>query len=122
MRLLADPNNSNDPAFVELRIEAARKLLDAHIKGNVQVSPRTAMLVGTLSLIGIGGFDSYIALHYPRPVFLPVLLVCVLFAVFLVVLLLALCGVMADTVVAKILTHAIDKVAAKLNLGAVEDK
>jgi hypothetical protein len=55
MRLLEDPNNSNDPAFAELRREMARKLLDAHIKGNVQVSPRTAMIVGTPSLLGIGG-------------------------------------------------------------------
>jgi hypothetical protein len=122
MRLLEDPNNSNDPAFAELRREMARKLLDAHIKGNVQVSPRTAMIVGTPSLLGMGGFAVYAALHFTRTIFYPVLGVCLLFAILLIVLLLALCGVMADTVVAKILTHTIDKAMAKLGWGHSGDE
>lgn len=114
MRLLDDPNNINDPAFASARLEMARELFKAHIKGNVQVSPRTAMIVGTVSLLGIGGFAGYTALHFSRTILYSVLSVCLLFAVLLIVLLLALCGKMADTVVAKILTHMPDKAMVKL--------
>jgi hypothetical protein len=122
MRLLEDPNNSQDPAFGELRLEMARELFKAHIKGNVQVSPRTAMVVGTISLFCIGGFAAYAALHFSRTIFNPVLGVCLIFAVLLIVLLLALCGLMADTVVAKILTHTVDKAMAKLGWGHSDDE
>ena len=121
MSLLEDPNNINDPAFASARLEMARDLFKAHIKGNVQVSPRTAMFVGTVSLLGIGGFGAYTALHFNRTIFYSVLSVCLLFAILLIVLLLALCGKMADTVVAKILTHLIDKAMAKLGWGRTGD-
>jgi hypothetical protein len=113
MQLMNDSKNSENPALTQLRIEMIPKLFDAHIKGNVQVSPRMALFVAVPVLGLLLGTPVYAALHSSRSV-VPVTVVCLLGALVFIVFILAICGKMSDGVVARLISGMFNKLVAKL--------
>jgi hypothetical protein len=112
LRLLNDAENSSNPALVQLRVEMIPKFFAAHISGNVQVSPRSALLVALPVLAILSGIPIYSAIK-GSPSVTSVTVICLLFSLVFIVFMLAICGKMSDSVVGRLISGMFNKLIAK---------
>jgi hypothetical protein len=113
-QLFRDAENSGDPELARLRIEAGKRYFELDAKGGARVSPRRALTVGVIVLLILVGICVYVDVKLSGIVVMSVLLTCLLFALLIIVMLLALCGVMKDTAVAELISGMYDKTLGKL--------
>lgn len=111
-QLLQDSENSTDPKLAKLRAKAGKRYLEAHLKGGAKISPGLALGVGLPVLLVLAATCVYVGIEFSPAIFWFVLITCVVFALIVLLLLLALTGQMGDTVVAKVMLGMFDKLLA----------
>ena len=114
-QLLQDADNSTNPKLATLRAKAGKRYLEAHLKGSARISPGLALGVGLPVLLVLAGTCVYAGVKFSAAIFWFVLIACVTFALIILLLLLALTGLMGDTVVAKVMLGILDKVIARFS-------
>lgn len=120
-QLLEDAENSVNPQFAKLRAKAAKRYFDADVKGGARVSTGLALALGLPVLLLLAAVCIYVDLNFSGGVVWTVLVACLTFAILIMLLLLALAGLMAGTVVAKVMLGMFDKVVAAVK-SRTEDK
>lgn len=108
-QLLQDAENSKNPKFAKLRARAGKRYLDADVKGGARISTGLALGLGLPTMLLLAGTPVVVAFEFSSAVFWLVLIACVTFALIILLLLLALSGLMADTLVAKVMLGMFDK-------------
>jgi len=121
-QLFQDAENSTDPVLARLRAEAGKKYFDLDLTGGARVSPRRALTVGVLVILFLAGICILVDIKLSGVVVGCVLTTCLLFALLIVVLLLALCGVMGDTAVAGVISGMYDKTLGKFGKTEAKDR
>jgi hypothetical protein len=111
-QLLQDAENSTNPKFAKLRAKAAKRYFDAHVKGGARISTGLALGVGLPVLLVMAVPCVYAGITFSASIFWFVLIACVTFALIILLLLLALTGLMGDTVVAKVMVGIFDELMA----------
>jgi uncharacterized membrane protein len=112
--------NSPNPALAKLRARAAKRYLVQDALGDAKVSPVWALLLGVLYLVGATALCVYCADAYDPKTLAAVTIVCLLFALILLLFLFALTGIMTEATIAKVIVRMWDKVIAKLKPGSSE--
>jgi len=120
-QLFQDAENSNDPELRKLRIKSAKRYFHLDLKGGTRVSPRQAMRVGVGVALLFVGACIYVGIKLNGVIASFVLAVCLLFFLVIVLTLLALCGILGDTVVAGAISNMYDKTIGKVGNNKTED-
>jgi hypothetical protein len=113
-QLLDDAENSKDPALAKLRAKAAKRYFAQDVLGTAKVSPALALFLGVAYVICATGVCIYGVHEFDKGAIVGVLIVCILFALILLLFLFALTGVMTEGTIAKVIVRMWDKVLAKL--------
>jgi hypothetical protein len=116
-QLLKDAENSTNPKFAKLRAKAAKRYFDADVKGGARISTGLALAVGLPIILLLAGICIYAAIKLSTAVVWFVLIACIAFALIIMLLLLALTGLMGDTLVAKVMLGIFDKLIAAYRKG-----
>jgi|SRR5467141_2209951 len=116
-QLLQDAENSTNPKFAKLRAKAAKRYFDAHVKGGARISTGLALGVGLPVILLLAGICIYAAIKLSPTVVWFVLIACVAFTLIIMLMLLALTGLMGDSLVAKVMLGIFDKLIAAYSKG-----
>ena len=108
-QLLQDAENSQNPKFAKLRARAAKRYFVAHVRGGARISTGIALGVGLPVMLALAGVSIYVGIKFSGMVVWFVLITAVAFAMLIMLLLLALAGLMGDTLVAKVMLGIFDK-------------
>jgi hypothetical protein len=112
-KLLTDAENSSDPVLNDLRVKMAKRYFAADTLGRATVSPLHVFYTGIPVLLVLAGLSLYAAMRLSGAAFGAVLVVCVFFAIIVVILMLALTGVMTENTVSKLLLNMWAKTLSK---------
>lgn len=114
IRLLNDAENSTNPELIKLREKYVAKYLDAHLKANTTISSRTAVAVTVPILMFLLAFCVYAAVKLSHSAFISIVAVSMLFALLLVLFMLAISGHLGENVVADAIVKMYNSVAGIL--------
>jgi hypothetical protein len=112
-KLLADAENSSDPALKNLRLEMAKRYFAQDSLGAATISPRHVLYSGIPALVALAVISLYAAMRLTGTVFAAVLVACSFFAIIVVVLMLALTGIMTENTISKLLVSLWSKTLSK---------
>jgi hypothetical protein len=112
--LLADAENSSDPALKKLRSKMAKRYFAADSLGAAVVSPPLVILIGFPIIVALAALTFYAAIRLNGAVFGAVLAGCSFFSIVTVILMLALTGVMTENTVSKLLLNMWGKALSKI--------
>jgi hypothetical protein len=114
-KLLANAENSSDPAFRALRMEMAKRYFKADTLGPASVSPTQVYYTGIPILLVLATVAIVATIRLDHPASYAVFLICAFFGILVLILMLALAGVMTENAISKLLLNLWTKTLAKFS-------